>query len=214
MAMRVGMRIVLHGLKTAVELNQTYGVIVIVESEKVVVKMKQTERVIRVHKNKVIITNHDMVLMEWGTDASRLAFNEEWRRTIAIMDGEVFQRSESNIYKYLIAKVKHVVNTKRMIGGSGWAFSRAQGSDFVCGVVWADGTHNQELPIQWAAGKPSRADERWWPCVCLSEPLLHTGLLPFYCPAIAWDDARPWMVHPDRVRFIETPGPFIEEEWD
>ncbi len=59
------------------------------------------------------------------------------------IDGEAWRRSGSNIYKYVIAKVKHVMNTKCNIGCSGWAFSLAQEGDFVRDVVWADGTHNQ-----------------------------------------------------------------------
>ena len=40
--------------------------------------------------------------------------------------------------------------------------------------------------------------------------------MPFYCPALAWANARPWMVHVSRIRRValvepHTPGAYIEE---
>ena len=59
----------------------------------------------------------------------------------------------------------------------------------------------------WASGKSEAAqctpldlDEPgcWWPCLVSLIPD-HRGLLPFYCPALAWMKARPWFAHPSRV---------------
>ena len=42
--------------------------------------------------------------------------------------------------------------------------------------------------------------EQFWPCICLNITPNVAGLLPFYCPALAWQNARPWWVHVSRVR--------------
>lgn len=205
--MHCGALVVLHSLVTAVELNQQEGTIERAENDKVVVKMDYAGRRVRICRGKVTTIQWEVAQMNWGTPDTRRDFYEEWKNTLDRMDGEIFKLCNADIYKYLVTKVKTVVSTKRRIGGSGWAFSEAQDSDFAYGVVWADGTHGQEQPMQY----PTSADERWWPCVWLREPLPHTALLPFYCPALAWSDARPWRVHPNRVRIIETTGPTFEE---
>ena len=58
--MHCGMRVFLHSLETAVELNQKFAKIVTVERETVVVKMEGTERTVRISKNKVAATWRDL----------------------------------------------------------------------------------------------------------------------------------------------------------
>ena len=205
--MYCGACVTLHGLVTAVELNQEEATIMSIEEEKVVVKIYRTGKQVRISKNKVTTLQQEITQMSWGTPNSQRDFYDEWRITIDRMDRETFKHCGADIYKYLITKVRAVVDTKNRIGHSGWAFRAARDSDFVRGTVWADGTHSQELPIRY----PTNENERWWPCVWLREPVNSTELLPFYCPAFAWSNARPWTVHPTRVRIIETPGPIIEE---
>merc|ERR1712232_1488429 len=126
-------------------------------------------------------TEQEIEPMDWGTTSSRQYFYEQWGKEIETMDGGAFERSGSNIYKYLIAKLMTVLNNTKKIGSSGWAFYLER--EYVCGTVWADGTHGQELPLQ-----SIQANEQWWPCVFLRKPL-PDGLLPFYCPALAWANA-------------------------
>ena len=128
--MHCGIRVFLHSLATAVELNQKFGQIVTVEREKVVVKMEGMERTVRVSKNKVAATWRDLETapkaatereiapMDWGTTDSRRYFYARWRQEIKTMDGGAFEQSGSNIYKYLIAKLTRVLYTKRQIGYS------------------------------------------------------------------------------------------------
>ena len=164
-------------------------------------------RAIRINKEKV--SKLETRPMDWGADGrSRRHFFKQWEKTIQEMDGAVFRQSGYNIYKYLMEKLSHVLNTKRSIGMSGWAFAQARATDYVAGVVWADGSHAQLSPLI-----QPRAGEQWWPCIFLNDPfsLACPSQRAFYCPALAWMDARPWTVHEDRVREVFTPGVVIEE---
>ena len=37
---------------------------------------------------------------------------------------------------------------------------------------------------------------RWWPCIVAIDS---NDTIPFYCPALAWQRARPWTIHRSRV---------------
>ena len=178
-------------------------------------------RTIRVKKEKVT------KVMNWGESDPAHFFNT-WENEIKKMDPnwhtfihdlrglaigsisniDLARVFPNNVYRYLFAKVVYVVNTKKGIGEVGWAFAQAEPNDYVCGMVWADGTHEQSSPLA-----APRAGERWWPCIFLKHAysLEKPSQRAFYCPALAWQASRPWPVHTDRVRIVETPGPVIEE---
>ena len=223
---KIGDRVVLHSLRNNPELNQKFGRIAAEDAEKVVVDMEAggAFRTIRIKKEKV--TKAQLPLMNWG-DSDPAHFFNTWENQIQKMDpgwrtfirdlrgcasnsggahpADVFP---NNVYRYLFAKICHVVNTKKKIGEVGWAFRHAEPSDYLCGVVWADGSPEQSAPLV-----APRAGETWWPCIFLKDAysLANPTQRPFYCPALAWMNARPWRVHVDRVRIVETPGPVIEE---
>ena len=222
----IGDRVVLHSLRINTELNQKFGRIQAEDAKKIVVQMEAEGgfRTICIKKEKVTKV---LKLMKWGdTDPAhffKLWDNEiqkmdpSWRTFIRDLRGCASSSGGSqpthvfseNVYGYLFAKVRHVVNTKKKIGQVGWAFHQAEPSDYVCGAVWACGSHEQSAPLV-----APRAGERWWPCIFLKDAhwlSANPTQRPFYCPALAWMNARPWPVHVDRVRIVETPGPVIEE---
>jgi hypothetical protein len=215
MTIYIGDRVVLHSLRSNPELNQKFGIIAAEDAEKVVVNMEAGGRTVRIKKEKVT------KVMNWG-DSDPARFFKNWENEIQKMDPSwhtfiqdlrggadlVDHVFPNNVYRYLFAKIMHVVNTKKKIGEVGWAFRQAEPSDYLCGLVWADGTPEQSAPLV-----APRAGERWWPCIFLKDAydLAKPTQRPFYCPALAWQNARPWDVHVDRVRIVETPGPVIEE---
>ena len=216
MAMTIykGDRVIVHSLTTNAELNRKFGIILAEEEEKVVVNM-DGGRTVRLKKEKVT------QVMRWG-DSDPARFFKNWVNEIAKMDptwqtiiqdrrgcadlvDHVFPHI---VYRYLFAKIMNLVHTKRKIREIAWAFVRAQPDDYVCALVWSDGTPSQSSPMT----TPPRPYERWWPCIlkdayALAKPFLR----PFYCPALAWNGSPPWPVHMSRVRYVETPGPIIEE---
>ena len=112
--------------------------------------------------------------MDWGADGrTRRHFFEQWEKEIRKMDETFFRQSGYNIYKYLMEKLSHVLNTKRSIGMSGWAFAQARATEYVAGVVWADGSHAQLSPLI-----QPRAGEQWWPCIFLNVSFLACVSIP------------------------------------
>jgi hypothetical protein len=214
MTIYIGDRVIVHSLRTNAELNRKFGIIAAEEHEKVVVNM-DGGRTVRLKKEKVT------KVMHWG-DSDPAGFFKNWENEIAKMDPTwhtiiqdrrggadlVDHVFPNNVYRYLFAKIMNVVNTKKKIGEIAWAFAQAEPSDYVCGLVWADGTPEQSSPMT-----APRAYERWWPCIFLKDAydLAKPFQRPFYCPALAWNGSRPWPVHISRVRYVETPGPIIEE---
>ena len=155
--------------------------------------------------------------MYWGSQPlAATAFFTHWQREIAMHD-LCFQAEQaadagtpSNVYAYLIAKVYRVVNTVRAPGQAGWSFRCARPDTCIPCLVWADGTPGQREPLS-----ELRGGEQWWPCIVIPG---EGPLVPFYCPALAWANARPWMVHVSRIRRVvvepHTPGAYIEEPSD
>ncbi len=96
------------------------------------------------------------------------------------------------------------------------------------GVIWCDGcSEKNQTSVRSSFG----GGESWWPALFPVSHVLQPhsdGLVPMYCPALAWQNARPWWANSDRLWFfddhsfafasspdttviIETPGPVIEE---
>ena len=187
----VGERVVLQGLVQNTDLNNEIGTIEQVQEERAIVRMDSG----RLVSAKKVCLHCSVVIqpMEWG-EASPTAFFNLWKREIAMRDSEFFHRSGSAVYSYLIAKAFSIANTVKAPGQAGWAFRNATPSDVMRCVVWADGTKDQTTPLGVA-----RADERWWPCIILR---VDEEVVPFYCPALCWANARPWTVHITRVRVV------------
>jgi len=198
-------RVFLHGLVRNADLNGQKGTVVEVkkDSKQLIVRM-DCGRLIQVDWKFCYRVGSNLTPMKWGPDPqTQTDFFLEWRSQIVRNDPLVFNQ---DVYTYLRNKVTEVVNTKQNIKQPGWSFRATNSSDYVHCVVWADGTRNQERPLTF----PVRPDEQWWPCIAIVD-YPFPALVPFYCPALAWMDARPWLVHTSRIRRVETPGPTIEE---
>ena len=137
----------------------------------------------------------DLPAMEWAS-SSPASFFEGWQMEVKRNDPFCF---DNDIYAYLWAKVKEVVLTKRKIGQAGWAFFNSTHSQIVHCLVWADGSPCQTTPLS-----TPTSGERWWPCIIImSSTSSEQAHVPFYCPALAWSNARPWMVHISRIRKVQ-----------
>jgi hypothetical protein len=129
---------------------------------------------------------------------------------------------------YLLMKVQRRV-TSRSPGQAGWAMHAAlMSGNLRLGVIWADGCSESS---QTSLRQSNGVGESWWPALIPAPPGPPSiELVPMYCPALAWQNARPWWANPDRLWFfdelanasapgrfpdttgiIETPGPVIEE---
>ena len=107
---------------------------------------------------------------------------------------------ERRVYDFLRERLQHVLRT--VPRQAGWLFLDcfSLGPHMVVpAVIWADGLSegSQCSPLH----RNNLAGGRWWPCM-VGNIADHRGLLPFYCPALAWMAARPWFAHPTRVFLI------------
>ena len=96
---------------------------------------------------------------------------------------------------YLIKKLFQTLETIRRPGPYGHQFWTAGPSSCVPAFVWADGS-----PQQLTEYGTQQLTEyaKWWPCIVLVCDA--QTVLPFYCPALAAQGARPWGVHISRLR--------------
>ena len=138
--------------------------------------------------------------MQWG-GSNASTFLSSWNSEISLRDGAMLAKCGNDVYAYLTEKLFLVLNTVKSPGQAGWAFIMAKRSDLIHCLVWADGTKAQATPL----GTPVFG-ERWWPCVVIQSST-STGLLPFYCPALAWSHSRPWEVHSSRIRTVHPDIP-------
>ena len=136
-----------------------------------------------------------IVPLEW--DASVDVVCRGWLGFAQIYDSNFIQLHHcTNVHQYIVLKCCRIVSTVSEVGQAGWAFYDHDLSWYVPCLVWADGKKGSQTtpyvqPEPW---------EHWWPCICLNITPNAAGLLPFYCPALAWQNARPWWVHVSRVR--------------
>ena len=140
---------------------------------------------------------HGIPLMEWGPDPRTHAmFLAVWAQRIAAQDPAFATQTGGDVHEYLVQKLFYTLKTIRCPRQWGWKFMNAGASQCVCCFVYADGSPTQLLPL----GESRSAQECWWPCLVIWEE--NEAVLPFYCPALAWANARPWGVHVSRVRSL------------
>ena len=142
--------------------------------------------------------------MYWGR-ADPIDFYARWRNEIRSRDSLALARyvaghdnPAEDVYRYLAMRVWELVYEIRRIGEAGWSF-REHSAVVPC-LVWADGGRGSQM-TPYRGAQPY---EQWWPCIVVPIPEATKGqLLPFYCPALAWARARPWLVHHSRVRLFD-----------
>ena len=140
---------------------------------------------------------HGIPEMDWGPDPRTPAmFMAEWARRIAAQDPAFATQTGGNVHEYLVQKLFYTLKTIRGPRQWGWKFWNAGASQCISCFVYADGSSTQLLPL----GESGSAQECWWPCIVLWED--GQAVLAFYCPALAWANARPWGVHVSRIRSL------------
>ena len=115
-----------------------------------------------------------------GNDLAR------WQRLASVLGREPL------IWEYVEHKLRSILTGKRSVGSAGWAWwnSGVLCRGFICVGHCSDAT--QQSP--YVAGEVVE----WWPVIWL-EVANGSLILPMMCPALAWQDARPWSAHISRV---------------
>ena len=96
------------------------------------------------------------------------------------------------IWEYTEYKLRTALAEKKSPGQAAWAW-QAQGNlcrGFICVYYCSDAS--QQAP--YVPGEPVE----WWPIVWL-ETDSGAVIFPMMCPALAWQDSRPWSVHCSRT---------------
>jgi hypothetical protein len=160
---------------------------------------------------------------KWSLE-TKSNFLAKWGHAIYRDDSSGWEECGGDVYAYLLLKLERRVHGAKP-GPAGWAMRAALASgQLVLGVIWCDGCSEKN---QTSVRSRFDGGEDWWPALF---PVSHVnphsgGLVPMYCPALAWQNARPWWANSDRLWFfddhsfaspdttviIETPGPVIEE---
>ena len=128
-------------------------------------------------------------------------------RRIASEDSVRFEKANRDLYRYLKNKTTEIVNTQK-IGPAGWAFKAVHPDSYIACAIWANGSSSAEQCAPYTGDQPG---ETWWPCVVLdpSHNRLEAGLqlVPFICPVLALNSARPWEANINRLTRVAFPQP-------
>jgi len=138
--------------------------------------------------------------MIWG-DAIPGEFLADWARRIAQNDPSWIGRFGEDPHVYLVTTFFQTLSTIRRPGLYGWRFLTAGPSRCIQCFVYCDGSPRQLSEL----GTTASGFDTWWPCIVIWDGA--SSELPFYCPALGWQDARPWGVHVSRVRRREILAP-------
>ena len=138
-------------------------------------------------------------------------FYSRWRGDIVVNRGVIppaATTDEAAVYSFIRAGILHARpicqgGALRSPGQAGWQFATAVQvvGALVNAVIIASGrsSGDQETPLQ-----PDEYGVMWWPCVVSLLPD-ERGLLPFYCPVLAYNRSRPWYAHSSRVFVTGAP---------
>ena len=97
-----------------------------------------------------------------------------------------FKQCGQDPHVYLVTKLFQTLSIIKRPGFYGWQFLTAGPSRCIQCFVYCDGSLGQLTEL----GTPTSGFETWWPCIVIWEE--NTLELAFYCPALAWQNARPW----------------------
>ena len=112
-------------------------------------------------------------------------------------------QSDASIHDYMAHKLKEGLAFWRSPGQAAWAW-RATVS-LRKGFIFTDGTSQTTSCTPYST---PQIGDRWWPCI-FGDPTSN-GLVPYYCPALAWQNGRPWFAHGSRL-FEAWAPPFVFE---
>ena len=107
--------------------------------------------------------------------------------------------NDGDVYDWLQWRLRHGLCTWSKVGTAGWIW---QTNGTVARVlVWCTGSRESEQTEPYTGELQYGA--RWWPCIVhipANDPF--APVLAFYCPALGWAKARPWLVHRSRCFLI------------
>ena len=122
------------------------------------------------------------------------------------MNDERHWRQDQDPHEYIRQKFITYLPEKTKIGVEGRKFLEALygGRPVERCFVWSDGTKAHQMkPLEFDSdgGLPAAemVGSRWWLCLVIAQPD-GDDRWPFVCPALAWQNSRPWQVHPSRLR--------------
>ena len=155
--------------------------------------------------------------MHWGAESRRTHYYEMWSSQIYTQDRTHWRQDP---HQYIREKLLGYLPNKQRKTVDGWMFLEALNAPLgtpaqprlVQCFVYSDGTkehHNTPLEFDSNGDLPAEelARSRWWPCLVIAAPGGDEHW-PFVCPALAWQESRPWRVHFSRLRLATSAMPF------
>ena len=123
-------------------------------------------------------------------------------------DPHGLQQARNDVCLWLMAKLAALIRRGKRIGEVAYMWAKQPVGRMKCSVIYSCGGHEQELPLSQDDG-----GSEWFPIIYVDPAARCSQLekVPMYCPALAWQNARPWLAHVSRIRDVETPGVIIEE---
>ena len=107
--------------------------------------------------------------------------------------------NDGDVFDWLQYRLRHGLSTWRKPGTAGWIWMTPGTVARV--LVWCTGSRESEQTEPYTGELQYGA--RWWPCIVhipANDPF--APVLAFYCPALGWAKARPWLVHRSRCFLI------------
>ena len=111
---------------------------------------------------------------------------------------------DGDIFDWLKRALIHGLGTWSKVGEAGWI--RKTRGTVVRVLVWCTGSRESEQTAAYTGEHQYGA--QWWPCIVhIPENDPFAPVLAFYCPALGWAKARPWLVHrPGAGSYLTTTG--------
>ena len=132
--------------------------------------------------------------VRWSDEAVD-SFYKKWDDQVRWNDPNGFCAA-GNAYAYMEKRLREkVFGNKPGCCGYEWACALQSKQEIFRAIVFTDGASEASQCSEFTTPSPG---ENWWPCIVI----LKDGLLLFYCPALAWQWAKPWYCHPSRVFFL------------
>ena len=155
--------------------------------------------------------------MHWGAESRRTHDYEMWSSQTYSQDRTHWRQDP---HQHIREKLLGYLPNKQRKTVDGWMFLEALNAPLgtpaqtrlVQCFVYSDGTkEHQNTPLEFDSNGDLPAEElarsRWWPCLVIAAPGGDEHW-PFVCPALAWQESRPWRVHFSRLRLATSAMPF------
>ena len=109
----------------------------------------------------------------------------------------------TDIWDYMDVKLQNGLGSWKSPGQAAWAW-RASVDPPVKGYIYTDGASQSSSTTPYTSLEPFSL---WWPAIFgIVGP---DGLVPYYCPALAWANARPWFSHSSRAFAVQGEVPLF-----